>query len=183
MFRRIVSALAIAALAGCATLVVPAYSPDYAQIDRLKTQRLKPVAIGDLSPTDPQASVNLLTVRGAPFRPAKGSFVEYLAGAMRSDLAELGIHDPRADTKISLTLLRNEFDVGIATGGARLSARVSIARAGRTVFEHDYHAEVDFDSSFAAAFAIPKAQLEYGKLVRALLGQVYSDPRFIDTLR
>ena len=172
------------AMAGCTTLVAPPYAPDYSMIDQLKRERLRPVAVDESTPTDPEASVNRITLRGAPFRPPSGTFADYLTSAIRSDLADLGILDPRSDRKIHAQLLRNELDVsGIVTGEGRIAILLTITKAGARVFEREYQADTSFESSFMAAIAVPKGQSEYPRLVRALLARVYTDPAFLAALR
>ena len=185
--RAIAGALAIVsflAMAGCTTLVAPPYAPDYAMIDQLKREKLRPVAVGEFTPTDPEASVNRLTLRGGPFRPPNGTFADYLASAIRSDLADLGILDPKSDRKIHAQLLRNELDVsGIVTGEGRIAILLTVTKAGARIFEREYQADTSFESSFMGAIAVPKGQSEYPRLVRALLARVYTDPAFLAALR
>jgi len=41
----------------------------------------------------------------------------------------------------------------------------------------------EWDSSFAAAIAVPKATQQYPLVVQKLLGSLYSDPAFISAIR
>lgn len=172
------------AVSGCATFAVPAYSPDYPTLDRLKTARLAPVAIQPFAPQDPAAPVNVLTLRGAPFAPAKGTFAGYIETAMRQDLAELRRLDPQAPTQLSATLLRNDFDFsGLSVGTGTIELRVVITRAGQTRLDKTYSASGQYESHLAANVAVPRAQAEYPSLVRRLLRNVYADAAFIAALQ
>jgi hypothetical protein len=179
-----ISWAAMAVLSGCATFVAPTYSPDYPTIDRLKQSGLDKLAVGQFQPRDTEAPVNRVTLRGAPFRPAEGSFATYLENALRSDLTELRVLDPASTTRVDATLLKNDLDVsGINTGVGEMEVRLTVSRKGSPVLEKIYSARTQFESSFAAAVAVPKAQSEYSNLVRALLQAVYADPAFLAAVK
>jgi hypothetical protein len=182
--RMAVMALAAVTLTGCASFVAPTYSPDYPTIDRLKVAQLGKVAVGEFQPRSPEAPVNKITLRGAPFVSSNGSFAQYLEEAIRSDLTELRVLDPKAETRIEATLLKNDIDVsGINTGEGFMDVKLSVIKRGQTVHEKIYSARTQFESSFAAAVAVPKGQSEYPRLVRTLLQSVYADPAFITAVR
>jgi hypothetical protein len=182
--RMAVMALAAVTLTGCASFVAPTYSPDYPTIDRLKVAQLGKVAVGEFQPRSPEAPVNKITLRGAPFVSSNGSFAQYLEEAIRSDLTELRVLDPKAETRIEATLLKNDIDVsGINTGEGFMDVKLSVIKRGQTVHEKIYSARTQFESSFAAAVAVPKGQSEYPRLVRTLLQSVYADPAFINAVR
>ena len=131
--RALAACLAAALVAGCATFAVPAYSPDYPSLDRLKVQGLAPVALGTVEPRDPDHPVNRLTLRGAPFAPPGSGFAAYLESALRTDLTELRRLDPNASTRLDATLLKNDFDIsGVSTGTGFMRVRLVVTRAGQT---------------------------------------------------
>jgi hypothetical protein len=182
--RMAVLAFTAVALTGCASFVAPTYSPDYPSIDRLKVAQLGKIAVGEFQPRSPEASVNKINLRGGPFVSPNGSFAQYLEDAIRSDLTELRVLDPRAETRIEATLLKNDIDVsGINTGEGFMDVKLSVIKRGLTVHEKIYSVSTQFESSFAAAVAVPKAQSEYPRLVRTLLQSVYADPAFITAVR
>ena len=177
--RALAACLAAALVAGCATFAVPAYSPDYPSLDRLKVQGLAPVALGTVEPRDPDHPVNRLTLRGAPFAPPGSGFAAYLESALRTDLTELRRLDPNASTRLDATLLKNDFDIsGVSTGTGFMRVRLVVTRAGQTRLNKTYEASTSFPSHLAANVAVPRAQAEYPALVRALLRNVYTDPAF-----
>ncbi|WP_439608730.1 hypothetical protein [Hydrogenophaga sp.] len=167
-------------LTGCASFVAPTYSPDYPSIDRLKASQLGKVSVGVFQPRSAEAPVNRITLRGAAFAPASGTFAEYLENAIRSDLTELRVLDPNAGTRIDATLLKNDIDVsGINTGEGFMDVKLTVSKGGKAVHEKVYSARTQFESSLAAAVAVPKGQSEYPRLVRTLLQTIYADPAFI----
>ena len=177
------SLLLIATLASCASFVAPAYSPDYPTVDRLKIANIGKLTVGTFQPRAAEAPVNRITLRGAPFAPPTGSFAEYLENAMRSDLTELRVLDPGADTRIDAVLLKNDIDIsGLSTGSGVMEVKVTVSKKGVPVLEKTFEAKIRFESSLAAAVAVPKGQSEYPNLVRALLQKVYVDREFLSAV-
>jgi hypothetical protein len=169
---------------GCASLVAPAYSPDYPTLDRLKTGQLEKVTVGTFQPQDPQAPVNKITLRGASLATSQGTFAQYLESAMRSDLNELRLLDPNAQTRVDATLLKNDIDIsGFSIGTGVISVALTVSKRGARVLEKTYTTNTEFESSFAGAVAIPKGMNEYPTLVRMLLRTIYSDPAFINAIK
>lgn len=171
-------------VSGCASFTAPAYSPHYETIDRLKKINIEKLSVGEAQPRDTNAPVNTITLRGAPLTSPSGTFANYLENAIRSDLMELGLYDPKSTTRIDAVILKNEIDVsGFSTGYGAMEVKLTINKKGALTFEKVYLVNTQFESSFAGAVAIPKAQNEYPNLVRALLQKVYADPAFIEAVK
>lgn len=182
--RMAMLAITAVALTGCGSFVAPTYSPDYPSIDRLKGAQVGKIAVGEFQPRSPEAPVNKVTLRGAPLVASQGSFAQYLEEAIRSDLTELRVLDPKADTRVDATLLKNDIDVsGISTGEGFMDVKLTVSRRGQTVHDKVYRATTQFESSFAAAVAVPRGQSEYPRLVRTLLQTIYADPAFIAAVK
>lgn len=171
-------------LSACSSLVAPPYSADFEALDRLKKQSLQKVAVETVQPVNPDAPVNRISLRAASMVGPKGSFAKYLEDALVQDLQEISLYDATAGLRIEATLLKNEIDIsGFSTGAGRMEAELSVKRAAGLVYKKTYSAATQFESSFAGNVAIPRGQIEYSNLVRALLGQVYADPDFINALK
>jgi len=182
--RLLGACLLAAALSGCASFVAPPYSADFVALDRLKTMPLEKAAVGTFQPIDPAAAVNRVTLRGAPMVSPRGSFARYLQDALAQDLREIAVYDDAAQIRIDATVLKNAIDIsGVSTGTGLMEVEFAVTRGGQTRLKKLYTASTQFESSFAAAVAVPKGQIEYGVLVRTLLGKVYSDPDFINALK
>jgi hypothetical protein len=182
--RLLVSGAAVAALAGCSTLVAPPYSPDYPALDSLKKVPLQKVAVGPVQPRDAAAAVNRISLRGAHMVGPKGTFAQYLEDALVQDLREVSAYDPAAGLRLDATLLKNDLDIsGVSTGKGEMQVEITISRGAAAVLKKTYGATTSFESSFAGNVAIPKGQLEYANLVRALLAKVYADADFINALK
>lgn len=168
---------------GC-TIMAPSYMPDYTALDSLKRQKVSKMAIAQVEPKDPTAKVNNITLRGSPLASPSGSYAQYLEDAIKSDLTEINLFDPNSLFRLSAFLLNNDINVGgFSTGYGTIEAKFSITRNGAAKFDKTIAAETQFESSFAGAVAIPKGQIEYPYLVRALLKKLYTDKEFINALQ
>lgn len=183
--RQLMVVVATAILvSGCASFTAPTYSPHYETIDRLRKNDIEKMSIGEVRPRDPNASVNKITLRGAMLTSPSGTFASYLENAIRSDLMEMGLYDPKSTTRVDATILKNNIDVsGIRTGYGVMEINLTISKKGARAFEKAYLVNIEFESSFAGAVAVPKGQTEYPNLVRALLQKVYVDPEFIEAVK
>lgn len=184
MLRLAALGLAVAALQGCASFYAPPYSANYEALDRLKRVPLERVAVGPVQPSDTTAPVNQIKLRGAMLRAPKGNFAQYLEDALIQDLRELAVFDASAGVRIDAVIRRNEIDVsGISTGTGAMEVDLTVSRDGVAVLSKTYRADISFESSFAGAVAIPRGQIEYANLVRALLGKVYADSEFVNAIK
>lgn len=185
MVKLLVCSISVLLLTGCASLVAPPYSSDYATLDKVKKERgLKAVSLSDFQPIDPNAVVNKIGLRGSSLRAKEGTFSKYIENAMRSDLLEMGIYDASSNTKIFVDLLKNDIDVsGFSKGAGLIEIKLSVKQSENVMFEKNYSANTTFESSFAGAVAIPKGQNEYSNLVKALLQQIYLDRSFLEALK
>jgi hypothetical protein len=183
--RQLTVAMATALLvSGCASFTAPTYSPHYETVDHLKKIPIEKMAVGEVQPSDPNASVNKITLRGTTLASPNGTFASYLESAIRSDLMEMRLYDLTSTTRIDATILKNDIDVsGFGTGYGVMEVKLMIKKKGVLAFEKNYLANTQFASSFAGAVAIPKGQNEYPNLVRALLQKIYGDPEFIDAVK
>lgn len=184
LLRRLALIGAVLALTGCGSFVAPPYSPQYESLDRLKLVPLDKVAVGAIQPRDSAAPVNRVTLRGTPLRAPNGSFAQYLEDALKQDLLELALFDAGANVRIDAVILKNDIDVsGLSTGTGTMEVDLTVSRGGAVTHRRAYRADTRFESSFAGAVAIPRGQIEYGNLVRTLLGTVYADPDFVNALK
>ena len=169
---------------GCASFNVPSYAPDYPTLDQMKSENIEKISVGQFQPQDPNAAINKISLRGAALKPAEGNYAKYLEQAIRSDLAEMRLHDPESPIRIEATLTQNYIDVsGISTGYGALAVELSVLKSGQAVFTKKYMVQTSFESSLAAAVAVPKGQNEYPNLVKTLLKNIYSDPDFLRSIK
>lgn len=170
-------------ITGC-TIMAPSYTPDYTAVDALKRRNISKIAIEMVEPKDPNSKVNKITLRGGFLASPSGNYAQYLEDALKSDLSDANLLDQNSLLRLSAFLLNNDINVaGFNTGYGTIEARFSINRNGVALFDKTIAAETEFDSSFAAAVAVPKGQNEYPNLVRALLRKLYTDKEFINVLQ
>lgn len=182
--RLLGAGLLAAALTGCASFVAPPYSADFVALDRLKRAPLEKASVGTFQPVDGAAEVNRIKLRAVTLVSPRGSFSRYLQDALAQDLREIAVYDEAAQIRIDAVVLKNVIDISsMSTGTGLMEVELAVTRGGQTRLKKLYTASTQFESSFAGAVAIPKGQSEYGVLVRALLGKVYSDPDFINALK
>ena len=82
--------------------------------------------------------------------------------------------------EVSGVLLKNNIDAGgIFTNQGQIEARFIVKRLGEIKYEKIKNIELEWDSSFAAAVAIPLARNNYPVMVQKLLNALFSDPEFL----
>jgi hypothetical protein len=115
--------------------------------------------------------------------PVGNSFASYLSNAVTQELTLSGTLAPTASVELDGVLLENNVDVGIGTGVGTISARFVVKRDNAVRYDQVKTARAEWDSSFAAAIAVPRATQQYPLVVQKLLAELYADPAFIDAIR
>lgn len=184
---RISSTLALAALgvvvSGC-SMVAPVYPPSIDNVQVLKNSDVQGAKVGAFTSAGGAATPNPIPLRANKLQsPYDGGFSAYLSAAITRELELAGKLSRSADVEISGTLLRNEIDPAIVTASGDIEARFVVRKAGTVSYDQVKSVHREWDSSFAAAVAIPKAISEYGYTVQALLAELYADPAFLNSLK
>lgn len=181
-----VVAVIVATVASGCSLAAPKYNAKFENVQTLRGAGLGSAKVGDFV-ADPAAKrdVNRLTIRGGSYvSPYNGSFVAYLQEAIRQELYDARLLDPNAAIEISGVLMRNELDgSGINVGIAEIEARFVVRRDGQVRYDKVKSARHEWESAFAGATAIPRAQQQYPTVVEKLLTTLYSDPDFVSALK
>jgi hypothetical protein len=99
------------------------------------------------------------------------------------EFAIAGALSPDAKVELSGVLLKNNVDVGVGTGTGTISARFVVRRGADVRYDSVKTATGQWDSSFAAAIAVPKATQEYPLVVQKLLASLYADPAFTKAIQ
>ncbi|MGF6240168.1 MULTISPECIES: hypothetical protein [Paraburkholderia] len=176
--------LAPTLLATACSVVAPPYTPSIDNVQALKNAQTAQAHLGTFDSQAGTSNTYPVAVRANLMRsPVGDSFGPYLADAMTRELTMAGRLAPQSDIEVKATLLKNNVDAGIATGEATVSARFVVTRAGAVRYDQVKTAGAKWDSSFAAAIAVPKAVQEYPTAVQNLLGQLYADPAFIQAIQ
>lgn len=173
-------------LCGCANLVAPKYNPTFQTTQELRAKELRSIKVGTfLATSAPGANVEALSMRGAKFQsPYGGSFVTYLQEAVRQDLYDARLLDDAAPAQITGELIRNELNAaGVRTGDAAIEARFMVDEAGSRVFDKTMSVKHQWESSFAAANAVPLALEGYRATMQQLMSKLFGDPDFVNALK
>jgi hypothetical protein len=176
--------LVCAGMVGCATNA-PNYNSDFGNVGKLRGAELAPVKIGEVSKVaNTKPDVDSLAIRGGKYRSPYGSFTAFLQEALRSEFSDARLIDPASNVEISGVLLKNVLDAsGFSTAFAEMEARLTVKRRGQVVYEETKLARTEWGSSFIGAVAIPRANQTYPTVVQKLLGEFFSDPKFISALK
>ncbi len=111
--------------------------------------------------------------------PVGSDYAAYLAEALRQELVMAGKLDAQSKLEISGMLLKNDIDAtGFSTAQGEIEARFVVRNDGQIRYDRVQLAKLAWESSFAGAVAIPKAQQQYPLMVQALLAQLLADSEF-----
>jgi len=180
-----VCGLLLALSTGC-TIVAPKYISAPTNVNQLRDNVSVGVKIGEFK-ADPRAreGVTSISLRGNTMEsPYANSYAEYLKEALRQDLEEAHLLNPNSTIEISGMLIHNEVNIaGFSKGHASVEARFVVKRGGQVSFDKVKTVTDEWESSFAGAVAIPKAQQSYPLVVQKLLTSLYSDLDFIVALK
>jgi hypothetical protein len=178
--------LVVAALVttGC-SLVAPNYSASIENVQRIKQENISPSAVKRFSSVAGKDNPAAISLRGSSLAsPYEGSYSAYLTEAVRQELALAGKLDPDSGIELTGSLVRNDIDAsGFSTAFGEMEARFILTRDGQIRYDQVKSVRTEWESSFAGAIAIPKAQQEYPRLVQKLLSALFADRAFMDALK
>lgn len=188
MARRICFAAAVLAslLLGACSTTAPGYQ---ASVDNVQTLAgLGPVraAVGTVRLDEKNAeSMSRLSARAVSIEPPyAGGYAQYLAEALRADLAAAGKLDPKSPRVIGAVITANRLDAsGINVGVAEVAARFTVTDGSRVLYERQHEAKHEWESSFLGGLALMHALQNYNVTVQKLVGRLFSDPAFRKALQ
>lgn len=179
---RLVITMTIGFLAcGCVqqSLGSPQVSLDVMQ--KLRGDDLPSMRVGAFVPASslPPSADKSVAIRGLILTPPEGgSFAAYLGKTLEVDLRSSGKLDPNSTLVVQGLLTDRQVDAGISDGSALLTARFSLLRDGKVVFDKELSVHSEWSSSFVGAEAIPEAANQYGALYDKLVLALLSDADF-----
>jgi hypothetical protein len=179
MLRIFVLSLFCAMLSACTT-VAPRYNTNFDNVQKLRNAKLEPVRLGEFD-KDPSSKndVNGLKIRGGNFESPYGSYVAYLLEAVKQELDDARLLDPKSSVEISSLLIKNEIDVGMSVGFTEIEARFIVKRDGQVRYDKIKSARHEWESSFPASIAVPRAQNNYPVVFQKVLGALWDDKEFL----
>ena len=178
--RGFAPALMLALLtAGCAMAPLPPPQPTFENIQAVRSSHIAPMSVGAFTPAPgrPTEMDKTIAVRLGVVDAPGGSFARYLGDTLAAQLKGAGRYDQNAALVISGVLTETHLE-SQPKPGAAISAKFTLTRAGKVVFEKTLRAESSWDWNDFADVAIPDAMNHYAGLVPALVGQLLADPDF-----
>lgn len=186
MRRLVLLVAAVGAMLGSTGCAVKAnsYQPSIANVSVLNKGSAK-VAVGEFTVQAGAVGGATISLRGNSMTaPDTADYAGYLAAALKTELDMAKRLDPKANIQVSGVLLKNDIAAGgISTNSGEVEARFVVKRDGKVTFDKTKRSADQWESSFAAAIAIPKAQQQYPVLVQKLLAALYADADFQSALR
>lgn len=185
-FRTLTGAACAALLvlgSGCA-FKAPPYQPSINNVSALKRQTTQSANVGTfVPPAQPGAGVSIGLRGGSMTSPVGNNYADYLAAALQADLALAQRLDGKSNITISGAMLGTDMDVAIGTATGYVEARFVVTRDGQVRFDKVKRGTHSWDSSFAAAVAVPAAQNAFPVIVQNLLSSLFSDADFQSSLQ
>lgn len=184
MWRCAAAACVVVAASGCA-MHTPAYQPSIDNVEALKKSQARPLMLGAFTVQAGAVGGTAIGLRANSMSSSVGSdYAAYLAEAVRQELALAGKLDPKSEISVSGVLLKNDIAAGGAsTNSGEIEARFVVKSRDQVRYEAVKRVELSWESSFAGAIAIPKAQQQYPLLVQKLLTALFEDPQFQVAIR
>lgn len=178
-----ISLLAIVLTLGACSVASPKYSPSYDNVQKLK-QVKKPVEVGAFKGAN--TSLGSITIRASPLSSPYGQdLVHYIQTALESEFSKAGILKKGSSTQLTAIIEENDLDTStdFSVGSGVIKATFSVTNRGKKVYNKTISVKNSWESSFMGAIAIPRAAEAYPKLVEKLLTKLYSDKKFIQSLK
>ncbi|HQU47591.1 MAG TPA: hypothetical protein PLM09_00445 [Casimicrobiaceae bacterium] len=145
-----------------------------------------PIKVGAFVPAPgKEADLKGLRARAQVYAsPTNDSYAEYIAVAVRSDLAAAGKVDDASPRVLTGSLEANDVSAGsLVTNTATVVVRFKLADGQRTRYDRTLTATDEWESSALGAIAIPRAIQRYVTTVQKLVGMLFADPDFIAATR
>ena len=171
-------------ISGCSSKGIE-FTPNFNSINELKDSNLKTMTVqkNNFSSVEAQAKT-ILVGRGTNkmLSPYGGSFQEYLEISLKEELMQASLYGDSSNIKIITELLTNKLNTGMSIGTADLSADFKILMSEKEVFNKTYNIHHEWESSFAAAVAIPSTLENYPIAMQKLIDKFLFDTDVIAIL-
>jgi hypothetical protein len=176
--------VALAASTGCA-VKANNYQPSISNVELINKAGSAKLAAGDFTVQAGATGATSITLRTTSMTPPEtADYAGYIANALKSELDLAKRLDPKSSIQITGVLLKNDIAAGgMSKNSGEIEARFVVRRDGAVAFDKTKRVTDEWESSFAAAIAIPKAQQQYPVLVQKLLESLYADADFQKALR
>ncbi|HUL41102.1 MAG TPA: hypothetical protein VLV32_04245 [Burkholderiales bacterium] len=176
--------LFVVAGSGC-SLMAPKYTASMENVQELKDAGDYTAKVGQFHSQPGPGNANPISLRGnSLLSPYADSYANYVAEAIKQELTLAGKLSPDAVVEVSGVLLKNDLDAAtFGMGQGDIEARFVVKKSGQVRYDKVVSAHYEWESSFAGAIAIPRAQQAYPELVQKLLATLYADRSFVQALK
>ena len=167
-------------LSGCST-VAPEYPGSRKNVEAIKSLGDVKISVGKFSDSENPDNKKQLSMRGNTLTsPYGATFASYVENAARKDLVLAGNFSDKARITISGVLHKNNIDIsGFNTGSGICEVEFNVTKDSLIVLNKKISHTHQWESSFAAAVAIPKAINEYSAIIENLLNNLLIDKDFV----
>ncbi|MFT3859253.1 MAG: hypothetical protein QM742_17695 [Aquabacterium sp.] len=177
------AAVAIVVMSGCA-MQSPPYDVSVNNISALKKSAMTPTKVGAFQFNAGAPGALGISMRGSTMSSSVGQdYAAYLGEALRQELDMAKKLNPQSVYEISGTVLGTDIDAAIGTASGYMEARFVVKKDGSVRFDKVKRSDRKWESSFAAAVALPEAQRNYPLIVQDLLSGLYADTDFQNALK
>ncbi|MDB5432044.1 MAG: hypothetical protein JWP35_3160 [Caulobacter sp.] len=168
------------ALSACAMAPLPPPQATLDNIQAVRAANLPLMAIGSFTPAPghPTQMDRAVVIRAGSQAAPGGSYARYLGDTIAAELSGAGRLDPTSGLVVSGVITDTYLDSNMSTARAALSARITLTRAGRVVYDKTLSAQSSWEGNFMGAVAIPDAFNHYTGLFQDLAGKLLADPEF-----
>jgi len=180
-FKVLFLAIVASAMIGCASVTMPPPSATASTVENLRTANIVPATAGKfaLAPgVNPEVDKSLGGLRGSSLQATSGSFSQQLKEVIIAELKAAGLYDEKSPNQIEGQLMESQVDAAVSVGTARLSAKFTVDRNGKRVFDKVLSVESQWESSFVGAIALPAAIHQYSLLYKTLAAKLFEDKDF-----
>lgn len=176
--------LSLFIMSGC-SLMAPNYTASIENVQLLKDGGDFGVKVGKFESVPDRGNANPISLRGSSLAsPYDNSFAAYIAEAVKQELSLAGKLKSGTDVEIFGMLLKNDIDAsGFSVATGDIQARFVVKQGDNVRYDQLKTLHHEWESSFAGAIAIPRAQQAYPGLVQRLLAVLYADQAFLQALK
>ena len=167
-------------LGGCSIVAAP-YQASIENAQAMKSAGLPKMNVGTVQGNQKNQSISL---RGTKMNSPTADYGSYIANALTAERKLANLYEPMSATIISGELLSHDINVGgFSTGTGVISMKFIISKNGSQLLEKTISADIEFESSFMGAIAIPNGQMAYKDLVQTLIKNALNDPEILAAIK
>lgn len=177
-----ITIIALGLLISACSLQAPVYNASMENVQTIK--RVKTEAQVNIGQITTPKKLSKISLRGSSmYSPVNKSYGDYLSRALEAELKLAKVWSGVSSTVITGEIVSNDIDVsGFSTGTGEISVNFVMTREGTEIYNKNISANIEFESSFVGAIAIPNGQASYVDLVQALIKNLFEDKSFIKAL-